>query len=112
MKSNAQRVRDHRGRKKAMRLFSDVSSAVQKKMAGDMKFSLSHNEKGNIVVDWDMDKATETFLKGYAAAKGLTFDELMDFINRAVLAIHKEQPKLYQQVLYDTAKKTEEGKHG
>ena len=105
MKSNAQRVRDHRERKKAMKLFSDVSSALQKQISEDMKFSLSHNEKGNLVITWDMDKSTVDFLKGYAAAKDLTYDVLLGFFSKAVLAIHKEQPKLYQQALYDAAKK-------
>ena len=104
MTSN-QRVRDHRERKKGMKLFSDVSSAIQNQVYEDLKFDLAHNEKGNLVITWDMDKSTDDFLKGYAAAKGLTYDELLGYFNRAVLAIHKKQPQLYQQVLYNAAKK-------
>ena len=103
--TSSQRVRDHRERKKGMKLFSDVSSAIQKQVYEDLKFSLAHNEKGNLVITWDMHKSTDDFLKGYAAAKGLTYDELLGYFNRAVLAIHKEQPKLYQQALYDAAEK-------
>ena len=99
MKTNVQRVRDHRERKKAMKLFSDVSSAIQKQIYDDLKFSLSHNEKGNLVITWDMDESTNDFLKGYAAAKGLTYDELMGFFNRAILATEKQMPGTYKRVV-------------
>ena len=99
MKTNLQRVREHRERKRAMKLWSDVSSAIQKQIYEDLKFSLETAENGNLLITWDIGRATEDFLQGYAAAKGLTFDQLMGWFNRYVLTIHKEQPEVYQQSL-------------
>ena len=105
MKTNVQRVRDHRERKRAMKLFSDVSSAIQKQVYEDLKFDLAYNEKGNLVINWDMHKSTEAFLAGYAAAKGMTFDELMGFFNRAVLATEKQLPGIYERAVEEAISK-------
>ena len=82
-----------------MKLFSDVSSAIQKQVYEDLKFDLAYNEKGNLVITWDMDKSTDDFLKGYAAAKGLTYDELMGYFNRAIIATEKQKPGTYERIV-------------
>ena len=97
--SSTQRVREHRERKKAERLFSDVSSAIQLQIAEDLKFDMAYNEKGNLVITWTLDKSTDDFLKGYAAGKGLTFDELMDYFNKAIIATEKQKPGTYKRAV-------------
>ena len=100
-----QRVREHRERKKALRLFSDVSSAIQKQISEDLKFDLAYNEKGILVITWDIHKSTEDFLKGYAAAKGMTLDELMDYFNKAIIVTEMELPGTYERAIQNTITK-------
>ena len=105
MKTNAQYVREHRERKRAVILFSDVSLAIQKRIAEDLQFSLAYNENGKLIITWDMDESIKDFLQGYAAAKGLTFDELMDKFNMAIKAIEKARPGTYIRALYKAARR-------
>ncbi len=88
-----------------MKLFTDVSLEIQHRIAKDMKFSLGRAKNGNTIINWDMDESTHDFLQGYAAAKRLTYDELMGRINMAILAVQKAYPDTFTRALFKAAKK-------
>ena len=84
-----ERLKLHRERAREMKLFGDVSSAIQKEIAEDLQFSLQGHDAGDFRVDWDMSVKTDAFLRGYAVARDLTFDELMDKFNRQIIRDYK-----------------------
>ena len=83
-KTTAERVKEHRKRKRAKRMFEDVSSEIQKRLAEDMKFSFHWTDRGTLKVDWEWSARTEGFLEGYAAAKGWTNDYILQELSYAV----------------------------
>ena len=87
--TGSERVKRYRVKKREERLFGDVSSAIQKEIAEDLTFQLRGNDAGDFAIDWEMSPKSDAFLRGYAVSRGLTFDELMDKINRQIIRDYK-----------------------
>ena len=77
-------VRLSRLKKRRERLFSDVSSEMQRKLATDMTFWFRYDGNG-LHLEWDWTDATEAFLQLYARDHGMEFDELMAEFNAAII---------------------------
>ena len=56
-----------------------------------MKFTVSDTDRGTLRIDWDMGADTDALLREYAELRGVTFDDLMDYLNqelrRRILAV-------------------------
>ena len=81
----AARQEAYRQRERRKVLFEDVNAEIQKQLAEDLKFSITVNDAGNFVVHWDMDESSDEFIRAYAKLHGLTFDDVMRELSKAIL---------------------------